>query len=277
MPSGPRIRANNVFGVTTDNPLTIGATIFNSPSLFLLPVVSSAHAIIVLDPKRVYGEPEIVSVTTHTALATSATITRGVYGTTTRAHPVGTAWAQVVVTDDMTPVVTSITRPTDPYRGQMIYESDTDKFIGRTQSDTWVDAVPLGVWQNWTPVITQSGTVTTTINQARYTKIGRLVVAYATLTVTGSGTGANDVVLSGLPFPGAGFVSNPFTSVGSGNIFDTSAASVYKGIATLITSTTVRFRPMNTTTSGTLGSDTFTAGLAVGDAFELHLVYEATS
>lgn len=136
MPSGPRIRANNVFGLTTDNPLSSGATTFNSASLFLLPVVSSAHAVVVLDPKRVNGEPEIVIVTAHTALATSATITRAAYGTTARAHPMGTQWAHVVVSDDAIPVVTSGTRPSDPFEGQTIYETDTDFYKGYNGS-TW--------------------------------------------------------------------------------------------------------------------------------------------
>lgn len=168
MPSGPRIRANNVFGVISDNPLTSGATTFNSASLFLLPTVSSAHAIIVLDPKRVNGEPEIVVVTAHTALATSATITRGAYGTTAREHPFGTTWAHVVVTDDMIPVITSGTRPSDPFEGQFIYETDTDLYkawngsawstiegLGNSRTITAAAAPPdldvtlVSTFQNW--------------------------------------------------------------------------------------------------------------------------------
>lgn len=144
MPSGPRIRANNVFGVVSDNPLTIGATSFNSTSLFLLPAVSSAHAIVVLDPKRVNGEPEIVIVTAHTALATSATITRGAYGTTARQHAVNTAWAHVAVTDDIRPIVTSGTRPTDPFEGQQIYETDTHRPAHRDNTQ-WLAGGPVSV------------------------------------------------------------------------------------------------------------------------------------
>lgn len=144
MPSGPRIKANNIFGVTSDNPLTIGATTFNSASLFLLPAVSSAHAVIVLDPKRVNGEPEIVIVTAHTALATSATITRAAYGTTARAHPVNTQWAHVAVTDDLIPIVTSGTRPSDPFEGQMIYETDTHRPVHRDNTQ-WLPGGPVSV------------------------------------------------------------------------------------------------------------------------------------
>lgn len=139
MPSGPRIRGNNSFGVTTDNPLTAGATSFNSPGLATLPVVSSAHAVVVLDPKRVFGAPEIVIVTSHTAAATVATITRAAYGTVARSHPQGTAWAHVPVDEDFIEILTSGTRPSDPYRGQAIFETDTNRYVGRSTADAWQD------------------------------------------------------------------------------------------------------------------------------------------
>lgn len=130
MPAGPRIRGNNSFGVTTDAPLTAGAVTFNSAGLATLPVVSSAHAVVVLDPKRVFGEPEIVVVTSHTALATVATITRGQYGTVARSHPVGTVWGHVPIDEDYIEVLTSATRPSNPYEGQFIFETDTNKLVG---------------------------------------------------------------------------------------------------------------------------------------------------
>lgn len=138
MPAGTRIRDNNVFGTTTDNPLTIGAAVMNSTELSLLStVVAGDHAIITLDPLRVFGAPEIIVVTAHTVGASSATITRAAYGTVARAHPLGTQWVHAPVTEDVTKIVTSGTRPTDPYRGQKIFETDTNRYIGRTTADTW--------------------------------------------------------------------------------------------------------------------------------------------
>lgn len=130
MPTGSRIRSNNVFGVTTDNPLTSGAVTFNSPGLATLPVVSSAHAIVVFDPKRVFGEPEIAVVTSHTTAATVATIIRGQYSTVARSHPQGTSWAHVPVDEDYIDILTSATRPSNPYEGQFIFETDTNKLVG---------------------------------------------------------------------------------------------------------------------------------------------------
>lgn len=172
MPSGPRIRANNVFGTTTDNPLTAGAVTFNSAGLANLPVVSSAHAVVVLDPKRVHGEPEIVVVTAHTAAATVATIVRGQYGTVARSHPQGTAWAHVPVDEDYIEILTSGTRPSNPYEGQFIFETDTNKLVGYGGVD-WASRDAGGqlaynqastVNQNYTtPAVAVTGTTATGI------------------------------------------------------------------------------------------------------------------
>lgn len=96
-----RLRSNNVFGTTTDNPLTAGATTLNSAGLAnLVAVTGSDTAVITLDPNRVNGAPEIVTVTAHTGSATSATITRGAEGTSAREHPAGTFWVHAPTTTD---------------------------------------------------------------------------------------------------------------------------------------------------------------------------------
>lgn len=142
MPSGPRVRENNIYGITSDNPLTSVATTMNSAGLVTLPVVSGSHAVLVLDPKRFFGEPEIVVVTSHTAFGTSATIVRGTYGTTARSHPANTPWAHVAVTDDYVKIVTSSTRPADPYEGQIIYETDTNDLLA-FNGTIWVSLITI--------------------------------------------------------------------------------------------------------------------------------------
>jgi hypothetical protein len=127
MPTGTRIRANNVYGVISDNPLSAASATFNSISLPLLPVIAGAHAVVVFDPKRVYGDPEIVVVTAHTAASTVATILRAQYGTSQRLHPQGTSWAHVPVNEDWIQILSSTTRPSNPYEGQFIFEMDTNK------------------------------------------------------------------------------------------------------------------------------------------------------
>lgn len=135
MPAGPRIRDNNVFGLTTDNPLTAGAGTFNSAGLANLSVVASAHAVVTLDPIRQFGEPEIVVVTVHTAAATVATISRGQYGTVARAHPVNTLWVHQPIDEDFTELVSSSAVITNPYEGQPIYDYTLNKLLMYTGTD----------------------------------------------------------------------------------------------------------------------------------------------
>lgn len=88
-----RIRTAFVSGTTLNNPLAIGDVTLSSSALSSLATVTSPDtAMIVLDPGGVNGTPEVVTVTAHTAAATTATITRASEGSTARAHPVGTSW-----------------------------------------------------------------------------------------------------------------------------------------------------------------------------------------
>lgn len=54
--------------------------------------------------------------------------------------------------------------------------------------------------QDWTPTVTQSGSVTFTITHAHYSVIVNTVHLRARLAITGSGTGGNSVSIGGLPF-----------------------------------------------------------------------------
>ena len=87
----PRRRYNNQFGTITDNPLTSGATTFNSATLAAFPaIVAPDYAAIVLDPDS--ASEEIVWITAHTASATSATILRHQEGSSAVAHTSGAIW-----------------------------------------------------------------------------------------------------------------------------------------------------------------------------------------
>lgn len=125
--TGRRIYDNNVQGTVSDNPLSNVATTLNSSGLANLSAVSSNHAVLVLDPLRTAGAPEIVIVTAHTGSATSATISRGAYGTSARQHASGTPWVHPATKDDLIRILTSATRPSDQYEGQLIYETDTNR------------------------------------------------------------------------------------------------------------------------------------------------------
>lgn len=143
-----RVRTDNVFGTITDNPLTSGATTMNSAGLANLAAVSSTEAIIILDPNRVAGAPEIVVVTAHTGSATSATIQRGQFGTTARQHASGTAWVHGPIASNASTYVTA--------------------------ADDQGDFVPTNGWESWTPTLTNltlgNGTVT-----AKFRRVGTTI------------------------------------------------------------------------------------------------------
>lgn len=126
-----RIRSNNVFGSITNNPLTNSAVTINSAGLVnLATIVGTQNATMVLDPLRVFGAPEIIIVTAHGALASSATVIRGAYGTTARSHPQGTFWTNSPLSFDFIAAASSTTRPATPYTGEFSFETDTNKLIG---------------------------------------------------------------------------------------------------------------------------------------------------
>jgi hypothetical protein len=98
-----RIRQNFIGGLVEDNPLTSGATTLTSAALAALVAIGSTeHAVIVLDPDGMSGEPEEVWVTAHTAGATTATIARakGYPASTARAHDRDTPWVHTAVNTD---------------------------------------------------------------------------------------------------------------------------------------------------------------------------------
>lgn len=272
MPTGTRIRTDSVFGTLTDNPLLVGATTMNSAGLAGLAAVSGNHAVIVIDPLKAGGAPEIVIVTAHTAAATSATITRGAYGTTARQHASGTLWIHAPTTEDLIRIVTSGTRPSDPYRGQLIFETDTNSYVGRDTSDAWQTAVPLGAWTSYTPTLTQSATVTKTTTYAKYIRVGRMITVVVDLAVTGAGTAAN-VVLIGLPVT----ASASGLTIGSGLLYDVSSGGTYRATCEISTTTTVLLRGTTSTALDALGTAVFTAALAAGDIVRYCATYEAAA
>lgn len=267
---GRRIYDNNVFGTVADSPLLVGATTLNAAGLANLSAVASNHAVIVLDPLRSDGAPEIVIVTAHTASATSATISRGAYGTVARQHAAGTLWVHASTKDDLIQVLTA--NPSDNHEGQLWFRSDTDIFMAHDGTNA-VEALPIGAWQSWTPSVTQSGSVTVTVTRARYTRLGRLITFMADLAVTGSGTSANSIVITA---PVAAAYAS-FQVVGVGNLFDTSAGSDYAGVVRFFNSTTNLTIFNSSAPTGNLGTTGFTAGLANGDSIRISGTYEAAS
>lgn len=130
-----------------------------------------------------------------------------------------------------------------------------------------------GALTNWTPTVTQSGSVTVTVTKAVYIRTGRWIQGHCVLAVTGSGTGANNVVVS-IPVTAAAT-----GAVGSGYIIDASANISYGGISNLASTTTMVIISGGSSAGSpaTLGASNFTAGLASGDAILAQFAYEAAA
>lgn len=136
-----------------------------------------------------------------------------------------------------------------------------------------LDAIfPLGAgaWTAYTPTLTQSGTVTKTVDSARYTQVGKTITAQVYLTVTGSGTGGVGVLV-GLPV-----TAKNASCSGNGWLLDTSAGRFYAGSTYMSPGfTTVGIMIGDAAgVTNIAGAAGFTAGLASGDIITMTFSYE---
>lgn len=138
-------------------------------------------------------------------------------------------------------VCSSTTRPTAPFTGQIIYETDTGylrvwdganwDYLSQSQDTTTnIKASDIGSsWLTWTPVLSQ-GTTTFGISivggTARYSQINKVVIAKAYVQVT-SGTGQlSQAFRCTLPVPNNGSDG----VFGNAWIYDSSSATAYNAI-----------------------------------------------
>lgn len=79
---------------TLSAAINASVTAITSDAFASLPAVAAPDVIhIVIDPGRSAGEPEIVTITAHTAASTSITVTRGAQSSTARSHSLGIGWS----------------------------------------------------------------------------------------------------------------------------------------------------------------------------------------
>src|SRR5215207_447292 len=116
-------------GTITDAPLTLGATTINSAGFSALPTISTDSMYLVLDPAGTAGTPEIVTVTTHTAAATSVTATRGqqasLGGSAARQHYVGTSWVAAFTPQDLVDIIAALPSGLMTTKGDIITRNTT--------------------------------------------------------------------------------------------------------------------------------------------------------
>jgi hypothetical protein len=129
----------------------------------------------------------------------------------------------------------------------------------------------LGALTSWTPAVTQSGVVTCTNVKSTWQRTGRQLTLRFQLTVTGTGTASNAVVISGF---GTTVGSHP-TVVGQAMLVDNSSGTKYPAIMTLASTTTVELTSSAANIAdGRLGVSQFTAALAVNDTLSGTFILE---
>ena len=122
-------------------------------------------------------------------------------------------------------------------------------------------------WINYTPTFTQSVTVTKTIGNARYKKVGKTVLVQVYLLATSAGTAGNFVFI-GLPI--AARTANSSTT-GIAHAYDASTNVMYICSAYLNNATTCGFYYQTGSPFGVSPAIT----IASGDQFQMNLTYEA--
>ncbi len=159
---------------------------------------------------------------------------------------------------------------TVPAEGMVAYLDDVNTLTNYS-STAWSTVGPInGAFTTWTPTVAQLGSVTVTNTRSTYIRIGRLIVCWWELAVTGAGTASNNITIS-MPVTPATMTG----VIGGGSIFDSSAASRWKAHIATSSSTFVYWS--GSTINGFLGGSDFVAALASGDALDGWAAYTAAT
>jgi hypothetical protein len=169
-------------------------------------------------------------------------------------------------------ICTSGTRPSAPYEGVEIYETDTNREY-LWDGGAWVQTGPsefFGQWTQWTPSIIQNTTSFGVLYQrSHYTIIGKTVLATAAVSI-GSLTGTAGHAVR-MTLPKTSVVGNP-VRIGSCHVFDSSTGIRYTGMAELDSTTSFRF--VGDWSGQQQWGVTPSIAAGVNDQFSASLVYE---
>jgi len=137
--------------------------------------------------------------------------------------------------------------------------------------DNMVELAPyFAAWTTWTPTISQNGTRTSTVNSARYIKIGRNVRAIVSVNITQAGTSGNLIICS---IPTGTPVAIGETAIGMFT-YSRTTGTRYAGTAALYSGNQVIFQVSGT--GNAMGADPAFA-TANGDYLSINFSYETTS
>ena len=162
---------------------------------------------------------------------------------------------------------TSTTRPTG-VAGKVIFETDTLRTRLYDGTGWLVLDEP---WQTWSPTLYQAATVTYTANIMRCRRSGSICDAQMRMTVTGTGTATNPVLIN-LPYNA---LNTLVYGAGGGSLYDASVNADWPWMPYIIA--TNAFAMMNLTGTGgerRLGANGFVAALANNDIVVGSFSYE---
>ncbi len=123
----------------------------------------------------------------------------------------------------------------------------------------------------YTPTLTQSGTVTKTVTYAHYWQIGKLVLFWVKLAVTGAGSAGTTIAI-GLPV--ATSAGPPDVIIGNCAWQDTSTGTQYPGVVIPVSTTVVNLFRVDASYTDGMGVDPNLA-LASTDVLNTTGMYEA--
>lgn len=146
--------------------------------------------------------------------------------------------------------------------GMYAYLEDTDQLTCYTGSSWEIESEP---WTAWAPTITQTGTVTHTVNWGRYRRARGIVSAIGVFTVTGSGSAGSDITITTpVTLTSGEAIGGSFTLFDTGN-------TVYAG--SLFPGSTTTFR-MHVSGQGNPVGTLPNFGLASGDVIRVNFFGE---
>jgi len=189
------------------------------------------------------------------------------------------AWGNASVRDqtispfsDASARSTAITAPVEG----MVSHLNGVNTLGVYSGSVWSTIGPVhGALTNFTPAITQGGAVTATVAYARYQRIGRMILGSLFLSVTGSGTASNSIVVT---LPVTAITAD--VTAGSFSLFDTGTGVWHTGSVYLVFTSSMAFI-RNASGGATFlmggGTSGYTDGLVAGDKIYAMFQYEAAT
>jgi hypothetical protein len=145
--------------------------------------------------------------------------------------------------------------------------------VANSATATGLEWQSIGTYTVFAPVVTQSGTVTSSTNGS-YTEIGNFVHWYGRIAITGAGTANNEISISIPVNWGSGL--NPEFS-GTAQFYDASAGVYFWCDAYFSTSVyKVIFLPVTSSGAialGASGNTVFSGAVANGDVLSFSIVY----